>query len=94
VIQARIGHRRFSELVGGFRIHNEQLMVDLGQGQKLKPTGYAFYRRGEPGEPPRVCRIPWILSESQCANGCPLFPPCLDASEVFIKPEEASEEAP
>jgi hypothetical protein len=94
VIQERIGHRRFSELVGGFRIHDEQLMVDLGQGQDLEPTGYAFYRRGDPGEPPRVCQIPWVFSESQCANGCPHFPSCPDASELFIKPEEAPEEAP
>jgi hypothetical protein len=93
-IQERIGHRQFSEMVGGFRIHNERLMVDLGQGQDLEPTGYAFYRRGDPGESPRVCRIPWILSQSQCANGCPHFPSCPDASELFVKPDAAPEEAP
>ena len=94
VIQERIGHRRFSELVGGFRIDHERLMVDLGRGQDLEPTGYAFYRRGDPGGPPRVCQIPWILSQSQCANGCPLFPPCPDASELFIRPDVVPEEAP
>lgn len=93
-IQERIGHRRFSELVGGLRIHNERLMVDLGQGQDLEPTGYTFYRRGAPGEPPRVCRIPWVFSQSQCANGCPYFPSCPDATELSIKPEETPEAAP
>ena len=93
-IQERIGHRRFSEMVGGFRIHNESLMVDLGPGQDLEPTGYAFYRRGDPGEPPRVCRCPWIGFQYYCKNGCPLSPPCPDASELFIRPEEAPEEAP
>jgi len=93
-IQERIGHRRFSEMVGGLRIHDERLMADLEQGQKLKPTGYAFYRRGDLGEPPRVCRIPWVFSQSHCANGCPYFPACPDASELFIKPDEAVEEAP
>src|SRR5215469_2980154 len=89
VIKERIGHHRFSQLVDGFRIHTERLRVVLGQGQDLEPTGYAFYRRNEPGEPPRVCRMPWVLSESQCANGCPHFPSCPDASELFIKSEEA-----
>lgn len=93
-IQERIGHRRFSQMVDGFRIHNESLMVDLGQGQDLEPTGYAFYRRGDPGEPPRVCRLPWVFSQSQCVKGCPHFPSCPDASELFIKPDEAPEEAP
>jgi uncharacterized protein DUF6745 len=93
-IQERIGHRRFSELVGGLRIHDERLMVDLGQGQQLEPTGYACYRRGDPGEPPRVCRIPWVLSQSQCANGCPHVPSCPDASELSIRPDEAPEQAP
>jgi len=93
-IQERIGHRRFSEMVGGLRIHDERLMVDLGQGQKLEPTGYACYRRGDPSEPPRICRFPWVFSQSQCAHGCPLSPPCPDASELVIKPDEAPEEAP
>jgi uncharacterized protein DUF6745 len=94
VIQERIGHRRFSEMVGGLRIDNERLMVDLGQGQDLEPTGYQCYRRGEPGEPPRVCRIPWVFSQSQCANGCPHFVSCPDATELFIRPEEPAEETP
>jgi hypothetical protein len=93
-IQERIGHRRFSEMVGGLRIDNERLMVDLGHGQDLEPTGYAFYRRGDPGEPPRVCRLPWVFSQSQCAKGCPRFPSCPDATELFIRPEEPAEETP
>lgn len=93
-IQERIGHRRFSEMVGGLRIHDERLMVDLGQGKKLEPTGYACYRRGDPGEPPRICRNPWIGFQYYCANGCPLSPPCPDASELVIEPDEAPEEAP
>jgi hypothetical protein len=93
-IQERIGHRRFSEMVGGLRIDNERLMVDLGQGQDLEPTGYAFYRRGDPGEPPRVCRLPWVFSQSQCANGCPHFASCPDATELFIRPKEPAEETP
>jgi hypothetical protein len=91
-IQERIGHRRFSEMVSGFRIHNERLMVDLGQSQDLEPTGYQCYRRGDPGEPPRVCRLPWVFSQSQCANGCTHFPSCPDATKLFIRPEESAEE--
>jgi hypothetical protein len=93
-IQERIGHRRFSEMVGGLRIHDERLMVDLGQDQDLEPTGYTFYRRGDPGGPPRVCQFPWIGFQHYCANSCTLSLPCPDASELFIRPEQTSEEAP
>lgn len=87
-IQERIGHRRFSEMVGGFRIHNERLMVDLEQGQDLEPTGYQFYRRGDPGELPRACQFPWIGFQHYCANICARFPPCPDATKLVIRPEE------
>jgi hypothetical protein len=94
VIQERIGHRRFSEMVGGFRIHNERLMVDLGQGQDLEPTGYTFYRRGDPGAPPKVCQFPWVGFQYYCVNGCTLSSPCPDATELVIRPEEPPEEEP
>lgn len=89
-----MGHRRFSELVGGLRIRDERLMVDLEQGQKLEATGYTYYRRGDPSEPPRVCRFVWIGFQTYCAKGCPHSPACPDASELFIRPEEAPEATP
>jgi hypothetical protein len=82
-ILTRIGPQRFSEMAGGLTVENEQLVVDLGD--RTEPTGYALYHRSAS---PRVCMMPWVLSQVHCANGCPLLPSCPMASELFIKQQD------